>query len=606
MKKYTRNLLCWFTSTAVLLGIVLCCFLYAENFSLAFYISAGNVSVKIDAYETENGIYYVFLPSHASLSDTKISLPKNRTISIDNITLNDGSSCEKFELNTSYVINFKGKESSIQFLQSDNVPALYINTATGTMERIHEDRTYRETSELILITENQKVEYHDNNCTVKGRGNSTWRYEKKPYNLTLSSEKDLLGMKNSTNWCLLANALDYSNLNNKLALDVANKVNFYWAPQCAYVDVYLNGYYNGLYLLVEEIEISEEKLDIDVPNGDFLCSVDFQERWDRLDNPFITNSGRIVDIRDIEDITSEQFETIKSQVNGLEMTIFSQNNLNLASNFDMDSWARRYLIDEIFCNIDSDITSSFFYSKDGIIYGGPVWDYDMSLGNTWANRNPEALYAKLLVKHSGNISTYYNALYANQSFYNRMREIYVDEFVPILNELTAFGIEELSASIEKASYMNNLRWAGLFEYLSNAKKIIDPLERSEPLCYLNARVEFLNRIWVDNEEFYSVQIDPTNWNGSYNYSVKKGGSLSDIQVLQTGEWIIEDSGEIFIPNDSVERDVILIPRKIEVVPTAPSSREVPTNVIVCILSVLLVTSLLICFIVIEVRRYYRR
>ena len=40
---------------------------------------------------------------------------------------------------------------------------------------------------------------------VKGRGNTTWSWEKKPYALKLDSKQEVLGMPKHKRWCLIAN-----------------------------------------------------------------------------------------------------------------------------------------------------------------------------------------------------------------------------------------------------------------------------------------------------------------------------------------------------------------------------------------------------------------
>ena len=103
--------------------------------------------------------------------------------------------------------------------------------------------------------------------TIKGRGNSTWFSNKRPYSLKLSAESDLLGMGQASKWVLLANSQDPTNLNNKLVMDLASRVSSQWAPECQWVDLYLNGQYNGLYLLTEKVESHSNRLSIDTFGG---------------------------------------------------------------------------------------------------------------------------------------------------------------------------------------------------------------------------------------------------------------------------------------------------------------------------------------------------
>ena len=52
--------------------------------------------------------------------------------------------------------------------------------------------------------------------------------------------------------------------------ELANQVGFYWTPEGEYVDVYINGEYNGLYLLSEKVEVASGRLELNLEEGDFF------------------------------------------------------------------------------------------------------------------------------------------------------------------------------------------------------------------------------------------------------------------------------------------------------------------------------------------------
>lgn len=57
---------------------------------------------------------------------------------------------------------------------------------------------------------------------------------------------------------------------------------------------------------------------------------------------------------------------------------------------DLDSWARKYLIEEIFASTDSGNFSQFYYydgaEENGKLYAGPIWDFDLVMRgtNSWS------------------------------------------------------------------------------------------------------------------------------------------------------------------------------------------------------------------------------
>ena len=79
----------------------------------------------------------------------------------------------------------------------------------------------------------------------------------------------------------------------------------------------------------------------------------------------------------------------------MEEIIFSGEDLRNSTIIDLDSWIRRYLIDEISGNVDSDHASSYFYYTDGLFYAGPVWDYDLAFGNSDQVPDPVSFYTTI-------------------------------------------------------------------------------------------------------------------------------------------------------------------------------------------------------------------
>jgi len=193
---------------------------------------------------------------------------------------------------------------------------------------------------------------------------------------------------------------------------------------------------------------------------------------------------------------------------------------------DLDSWVRRYLIDEISGNIDSDLTSSFFYYSDGMFYAGPIWDYDMAFGNSLRNQEPCAFIAKNRNKSYTSMSPYYSTLYANESFYQRLTEIYRTEFFPILQKMIQHDIDYLIHFISPASEMNSIRWRPMYDHWKESMEDLDVVLDSAALkSYFIRRIEFLNRAWLENKDYCTVQFESAPGALYWNISVEKGRCL---------------------------------------------------------------------------------
>lgn len=531
---------------------------YAESASvipISFTIESDENTMDISLYQADDTHYYVFLPSYAKLEQVKINMPLQSDITVNNLALSRGMYCNDFDIGEQYDFKVNDRhDMTLEFYQSANMPTLYINTGTGSMARIHNDKNYEEPSSMILLSPDGNITAIDTNCYLQGRGNATWGKDKKPYSLTLSSSISLLEMTPSTDWILLANSFDETNLRNKIVYDLAAQTKLKWTPACEYVDVYLNGSYNGLYLLTERIEADSEHLDINTFAGSFLCKVDHSDRWDSMRHPFKSSLGRNVEITGPKEVTSIDENRIQTLVNGMESSLLSAPDSGELSNIDLDSWACKYLIDEISANGDSDLASSYFYYEDGIFYAGPVWDYDNSFGNNITSKNPASFVAKLYNKAPYYCSPYYSSLYANVDFYNRVVQLYETDFLPLLNDLMNTGIPTLSAQIATASQMNSIRWQDMF-----AKSNFTITTTEDLIYYLESRVSFLSSAWLDNVEYCTVQFQ-TIPNGRYNnYAVIKG-SYFDTSILDTdiSTWYHADTGELFDSTQPITQDISLI------------------------------------------------
>ena len=394
--------------------------------ALSFTIQSGGHSEEISPWSADGENYYVFLPSYAKLSDLTFHLNNAQDMFLCGLPLTEGFDLSSLELRESYELDYPAhgavRTAHITFLQSKNAAAMYIDTESGSMNRVHANKDYKENAKITLIDTDGNINYQGlGSDRIKGRGNNTWRSDKKPYTLQLDEPSAMLGMNSAKKWVLLSSPTDVSNIRNKIVYDFARETALYWTPGCEYVDLYLNGEYSGLYLLTEKIEVAEERLNIG--KGAYLFSAEAA-----LSHDFSTKSGMQIRIRNSKDLTKEETDDANNSVHAAENAILNASD-TLFDMIDLDSWARKYLIEEIFENVDAGLRSQFFYAggRSSKIFAGPIWDYDLSLGSeapqAAAVRNPRCFYASTAQKTAERYTLWYAALYNNDVFYNRMVEI---------------------------------------------------------------------------------------------------------------------------------------------------------------------------------------
>lgn len=546
--KWISKHIWWILCTLALGAVLLCCTINVEAEPLRFSVTSEGGTHEVTVYSQTDGIGYVFLPSYAKMEQVRIVLGEGEKVTIGDSELTNGMDCGDFALETDYALkDTRGNNITLRFCQSANLPTVYINTATGSMEQIHKHKDVEESMLAQIYSAEGKLINAHLDGKIKGRGNTTWNNKKKPYALTLSTETDLFGMGKAAEWVLLANGGDNTNLRNKLIFELAKTVCTEWTPDCQFVDLYLNGEYNGLYLLTEKVETGSSRLDINIEEGDFLCKVELDVRWNDLNCPISTKRGRTIGVVGSATNIYNSPEVIEEKINEMEDALLSGEDLSTATNIDLDSWVRRYIIDEISGNLDSDCASSYFYCQNGVFYGGPIWDYDLTF---FIPQQGHMFVAKQYCRNEGQNRVYYGMLYENQSFYYRVVELYEQVFLPALQEMVNMDIECYAIEIESSFRMDGLRWAKNTDVNIGAEQLRG---------YLKDRMAFLNSAWIDDVRYCSVQVEEKVGADYRTFSVKCGERfITELIDIENNNWYVKSTGEKFDSSQPVYDDIILV------------------------------------------------
>ena len=560
-------ILALFGFVAVFLGIQL---EHQETRILSVELVSNEKIERINCWEDDTGSYYVFLPSYADLSVTKICLNTSMPVWLDGRQLCDGDICERFQLNVAYELSYiqqhKMYKTTLKFMKSEDVATMYIETPTKSMDYIHSQKGNEETGAISLYDSMGILNYQDNQISIKGRGNATWTdSEKKSYSVDLVDAADLLDMGMANRWILLSNGLDQSNLRNKIVCEFANKIGLAYSPESRWVDLYLNGEYAGLYLLCERNEVHPERVDISYENS-FLISSELEYRLIQQDYPYIlTNTKLAMRIHYPEVVTEDSKMGLTAKWQAIENAILAEDGIDPETGkswqelIDIDSWARKYLIDEVFGNIDAYLISQYYYidgnETNGKIYSGPVWDYDLSVGNqyTWQLENPYSFFAGRLKFKPGVVTTLIYTLSKKDEFRKRIEELYLTEIVPEMEALLTQEIYAYAAEIEKSAAMNKIRWAIEEDILSHRDYLAD---------YLSKRNSFLYSMWVEGVEYHQVLIDQGVGTIYAHFAVPSGTCLAELPKFQstpyqdpTGLWYYADTGEPFDIKKPITEDI---------------------------------------------------
>ncbi len=556
----SKAIICLFTALfLVLSGLVFMLPLdEAKEVPFSVVSSYKGETQELQCYQNDKDECYVFLPSYMDLSILSISLNTQNPISIDGETLLDGMSCADFKLDERYQLTYSEwgsqVEQSITFIKSDGVATMYIDTESGNMDYIHSEKGNKESGKLSLYTPDGTTDYIGDLESINGRGNATWEdFEKKPYSISLSSEADLLDMGAAQEWILLANASDPSNLRNKIVYDFAGVAGLQYSPDSQFVDLYLNGEYAGLYLLCERNEVHTQRVDIERDRG-FLVSLEKEDRLIAQNYTHIsTDTGKALRVHYPKNISDETLSALDATWQSVENACMAENGVDSTTGkywselIDIDSWVRKYLIEEIFGNLDGGIISQYFYydGNSDLICAGPVWDYDHALGNdfdlAWNITDPNVLVVNRFKFNTINDNQWFEYLYQKNDFYTRVIELYETEYLPLLNELLNKDIDKYTAGIERAAKLNAVRWS----YSGDSAAQTETIK-----SYLSQHIDFLSSVWLEGREYCQISAQNSQGNDFYS-SVQAGGFLTGLPTLEDTEtakflgWYYTDTDEPF-------------------------------------------------------------
>ena len=232
---------------------------------------------------------------------------------------------------------------------------------------------------------------------IKLRGNSTLEAEKLSYAFKFNENVDLLEMGKGKKWVLLANAYDPTLVRNYIALETARKLRLNYTSECRYVELWINDILMGNYLMTESIQDGGDRVDIHTTAGDFLVEYEKSRVDEEQTSYIVTDDGYRYLIHDPKHANESQAGYVLDVMNHVENIIRDVSNKNtdvlekgksdtdaisrLSSVIEIDSFVDYCVFAEFMKSVDMGFSSEYFYYKDGLLYAGPVWDYDLSAGN---------------------------------------------------------------------------------------------------------------------------------------------------------------------------------------------------------------------------------
>ena len=393
-------------------------------------------------------------------------------------------------------------------LAKSQLNSVFITTESGTMKHIDSspDKSVKESGVLSAIDQDGKIFYNDVLKQIKGRGNSSWSQEKKPYNIKLAKKEKIFNLKSSKNFCLVSS----NGITDYLSMLIAQEFGTSSAIPVCPISLYLNGNYNGLYLITNKVEVAKSSIGIsdleeqnkkdqghkgrscptktfnkdqcryvegldgpeDITGGYLIEILNFKERFFNTRSGFIGGEDNRVEIKAPEKATRDEVEYIQKFFNEFYDANKAEDGLNPKSHrsyadyIDLTSFAKYYLIEEVLGNMDGGYGNLYFYkdrdSIDTKLYAGPIWDMGWSMGVDTQypyNRYPRSLFVRAGSSNARHKIFYY--LFQHEDFLAEVNRLYLSELQPILE---GYFMQEnlckpLPYNTSYDAWLNHLRWS---------------------------------------------------------------------------------------------------------------------------------------------------
>lgn len=423
----------------------------------------------------------------------------NNSIQLSGINENDFTNSTRPLV---YEVTSRAGKSKRYIVHLFDIPVIRINTEKNVPIVNREDWL----SAKLQIIDNTGC-ILERKIQIKGRGNGSWKREKKAYSIKFENKESVLGLPKSKRWALLGHSSDWTKLRTALCYKISSIAGFSWVPSGYNVELILNDSLRCNYFISEQIRVENNRINIqEMTPADtlgealtggvlFEVSSDYDElnkfRTDIGDYPFMFQNPD-------KDLHPIQFEYFKNYINTLEAILYSDDGLmnNVYLDYmNIDSYIRWWLVHEITMNLEeSHFVKNFYMYKDRgydtKLTAGPPWDFDW--GTYWKENEK-----KWVCKDK----FWYSRLFLTPYFVSRVKTIWaelrqsyisndIDDFFIQLVNINRFSVTRDHFLFPKEYSANNI----------NNRDVNDedgmPYESA---CWYIKEVLDNHLRWIDNE-----------------------------------------------------------------------------------------------------------
>ena len=360
-------------------------------------------------------------------------------------------------------------------------------------------------SKELSTQENMELDY------VRGRGNSTWGMDKKPYKVKFLYKQNLLGMGKSKHWVLLANRYDNTLLRNRVTYWIGRQLNqefdgletgCEFTPKCEPVEVVMNGNYYGSYLLSTQVRVEKNRVEVEdleedgkeateepLISGGYLVNLEGYEEGDSsfttahddcfgIESPDFTKYPDTPEGKNAKaaqkNYLKNYFDTVENALYGTDLK--DKDGHSFDEYLDEQSAIDYWWMQEFTINGDAfNGGSNYLYKRRdktdengntviSKLHWGPLWDFDyVAWGNP--NSDPDNYSSFSNTSHS-----WMNLLRTNEAYCNKLKarwsaaadkdNQYTAHLGELMNEVTKEGgvLDQYYEETRVSQIYDNYRW----------------------------------------------------------------------------------------------------------------------------------------------------
>lgn len=396
---------------------------------------------------------------------------------------------------------------------------------------------------------------YNGKISIEFRGSSSQGFPKKPYGFstllssgTADSNVSLLGMPEENDWVLLNPYTDKTFMRDVMIHDLGRAMGWY-TSRASFLELIINGQYQGVYVLLEKIKRDDERVDIakltntmnsgDALTGGYIFKID--KITGNSGGGWSTTQGVSIQNHDPEwnEVTPQQNSYLQNYINNFESVLWGANATNPNTGYrklaNVYSFADFFILNEVSNNIDGYRLSTYIHkdrdSRCGRFTMGPFWDFNLSFGNAdYCNGYPTNGWQMYQGCGDGS-SKWINRMLQDQWFKNLLRCRYDELRASILSTTALHArVDTYANYVRQAAARDSAKWQTIGNYIWPNGWVANSWQGEID----SMKLWITNRMnWIDANIYPTLQ--PCNSTLNMSLSIDEINFNSD-STTNSGDW----------------------------------------------------------------------